>query len=323
MAGSVCSLPPARTWCTLGPMDASERTAHLETLKSTPARLKAALKGVPKKVLLWVPAPGKWSILEIVCHLRDMEKEAYLARYRRILEEETPSLPDIDGDILSLERDYRSQKLAEVLRDWTRLRRESLAVLRTVKGDQWTRRGVHETAGPLSMEDFLRRHAVGNDQAHLGQIDAIKARFDLLARLEKGPAALAEAVKGVDDEALRRRPAPGKWAIVEIACHLRDMERVYAERFTKVAHQDRPQLWMADNDSLAEGLRYREADLASVLKEFRRLRADTLVLLRALPHPVWQRTGVHPRRGVQTLEQLAAYLAVHDQSHLAMIREQR
>lgn len=304
-------------------MDANDRTAHLETLKSTPGRLKAALKGVPKKVLLWTPAPGKWSILEIVCHLRDMEKEAYLARYRRILDEETPSLPDIDGDILSLERDYRSQKLAEVLRDWTRLRRESLAVLRTVKGDQWSRRGVHETAGPLSMEDFLRRQAVGNDQAHLGQIDAIKARFDLFARLESGPAALAEAVRGVDDETLRRRPAPGKWAIVEIACHLRDTERVYAERFTKVAHQDRPQLWMADNDALAEGLRYRAADLAAVLKEFRRLRADTLVLLRALPHPVWQRTGVHPKRGVQTLEELASYLAVHDQSHLAKIRELR
>jgi hypothetical protein len=304
-------------------MDANDRAALLDTLKSTPARLKAALEGVPKKVVQWTPAPGKWSILEIVCHLRDMEKDAYLARYRRILAEDTPALPDIDGDVLSLERDYGSAKLSEVMRDWARLRKESLALLRTVKGDQWLRRGVHEVAGSLSMEDFLRRHAVGNDQAHLGQIDAIKARFDLLARLEAGPGALAEAVKGVDDERLRRRPAPGKWAIVEIACHLRDMERVYVERFTKVAHQDEPQLWMADNDALAEGLRYREADLAAVLKEFRRRRADTLVLLRALPHAVWQRTGVHPKRGVQTLEQLASYLAVHDQSHLGRIRELR
>src|SRR5271154_3331616 len=98
-------------------VDEQERKHCLEILRSTPARLKAVLKGVPKAVLLWTPAPGKWSILEIVCHLRDMERDAYLARYRRILAEDTPSLPDIDGDTLSLENDYRAQKVAEVVRD--------------------------------------------------------------------------------------------------------------------------------------------------------------------------------------------------------------
>jgi uncharacterized damage-inducible protein DinB len=304
-------------------MDANDRKALLETLKATPARLKAALKGVPRKLLLWTPAPGKWSIHEIVCHMRDMERDAYLTRYRRILAEDDPALPDIDGDAYALERDYRSLKLGEVVRDWGRLRRESLSLLRTVKGDQWSRRGTHETAGPLSVDDLLRRHAVGNDEAHLGQIDAIKRRFDLLGRLESGPATLAEAVRGLEGDALRRRPAPDKWSIVEIACHLRDIERVYAERFTKVAHQDRPHLWVSNNDRLAEALRYREADLPAVLKEFRRLRADTLVLLRALPHSVWQRTGVHAERGVQSLEQLAAHLAGHDDKHIAKIRSLR
>lgn len=304
-------------------MDANERKPLLDVLKSTPARLKAALKGVPKKVLRWAPAPGKWSIHEIVCHMRDMEREAYLARYRRILAEDDPALPDIDGDVYALERDYRSMKLGEVVRDWGRVRRENLSVLRTVQGDQWSRRGTHETAGPLSVDDLLRRHAVGNDEAHLGQIEAIKRRFDLLGRLESGPAALAEAVRGLDDDALRRRPAPGQWSILENACHLRDIEHVYTERFTKVAHQDRPHLWVSNNDRLAEALRYGEADLAAVLKEFRRLRADTFVLLRALPHSVWQRTGVHAERGVETLEQLATHLAGHDEKHIAKIRSLR
>jgi uncharacterized damage-inducible protein DinB len=304
-------------------MDESERRTHLATLKATPARLRAALKGVPRKLALWSPAPGKWSIQEIVCHMRDMESHAYLERYRRILAEDNPSLPDIDGDAWALEGDYRSLKLGEVVRDWTHLRRECLVLLRGVKGEQWRRAGTHETAGVLTMEDFLRRHAVGNDEAHLGQIDAIRRRFELLSRLEAGPPALAEASKGIDAETARRRPAPDKWSIVEIACHLRDAERVYAERFTKVAHQDRPSFWIPDNDRLAERLRYREADLASVVKDFRRLREDTLVLLRALPHPVWQRTGLHPRRGEETLETLAGHLADHDRGHIEKIRSFR
>ena len=63
-----------------------DRTSKLTTLTETPARLKAALKGVPQKLLLWTPGPGKWSILEIVAHMRDMERDAYLGRYRRILD---------------------------------------------------------------------------------------------------------------------------------------------------------------------------------------------------------------------------------------------
>ena len=60
-----------------------ERAALLHIVAETPARLRQALKGVPKKLLLWTPGPGKWSILEIVAHMRDMERDAYLTRYRR------------------------------------------------------------------------------------------------------------------------------------------------------------------------------------------------------------------------------------------------
>ncbi|MGB7622407.1 MAG: DinB family protein, partial [Terriglobia bacterium] len=64
-------------------MDVNERERYSEIVKQTPARLAATLKGVPKKLLLWTPSPGKWSIHEIVCHMRDMERDAYLARYHR------------------------------------------------------------------------------------------------------------------------------------------------------------------------------------------------------------------------------------------------
>jgi hypothetical protein len=301
------------------PLDEQERDRYLATLAATPARLKEALAGVPRRLLLWTPAPGKWSIQEIVCHMRDMEREAYLERYRRILAEDNPKLPDVDGDRCAIERGYRSMRLGDVVRDWSKLRKENLKLLKKVKGSQWERVGTHETAGPFSIEGFLRRHAVGNDEAHLGQIEAIQRRHKVLADLESGPVALAEATRGLSDEALRRRPAADKWSIVEIACHLRDIERVYAERFTRMAHQEKPTFWMLDNDGTAEGLRYREADLRGVLKEWKRLRDDTMVLLRALPHASWQRTGHHPKRGELTVEQLAGVLVGHDRNHLERI----
>jgi len=300
-------------------VEEQERKSRLEILRSTPARLKAALKGVPKAVLLWTPAPGKWSILEIVCHLRDMEQDAYLTRYRRILAEDTPSLPDIDGDACSLEHDYRSQKLSDVVRDWTRLRRESLKLLAGAKRADWERAGVHETAGRLTLADFLRRHAHGNDEAHLGQIEAIKRRHAVLARLGATPARLAAALRAFTPEALRRAPQAGKWSAIEVACHFRDIDRLYAERVSKAAFSDRPTFWMMDNARVAQALHYREADPAAVLKEHRRRREDLLTLLRALPHDAWQRTGLHPKRGELTIEALAAVIADHDDIHFGQI----
>ncbi len=300
-------------------MDENERKRYLEVLRATPLRLKAALKGVPKALLLWPPAPGKWSILEIVCHLRDMEKDAYLARYQRILAEVEPALPDVDGDAYSLEKDYRSQRLSEALRDWTRLRRESLKLLAGVKREQWDRSGIHAVAGRLTLADFVRRHAVGNDEAHLGQIDAIKRRYGVLGRLEAVPAGLAKALRAFSSEALRRPPQPGKWSAIEIACHLRDIDRLYAERVTKTAFSERPSYWMMDNARVSEQLKYREAEPGAVLKEHRRRREDLVSLLRSLPPPVWQRAGLHPKRGELTIEQLAVVIADHDDNHLRQI----
>jgi hypothetical protein len=131
-------------------MSDTERDANLEILRGTEAKLKAVLKEIPRAVVTWTPAPGKWSILEIVGHLRDMEKDAYLARYQRILSEEIPSLPDADGDKLSLENEYRSQKLSGLLREWSRLRRDSLRLLKKVRAADWNRAGIHETAGRLT-----------------------------------------------------------------------------------------------------------------------------------------------------------------------------
>ena len=51
----------------------------------------------------------------------------------------------------------------------------------------------HRSARPqlVRMHERHERHAVGNDTAHLAQIDAIKRRAALLERLSAAPAALA------------------------------------------------------------------------------------------------------------------------------------
>jgi hypothetical protein len=298
----------------------NDRPAHLKTLTETPARLKAALKGVPKKLLLWTPGPGKWSILEIVAHMRDMERDAYQTRYRRILSEENPALPDLDGDIIALRDDYRSMKLPELLKDWAKLRKENLRLLKSVKSAQWSRIGTHETAGALSMDDFLRRHAVGNDEAHLGQIEGITKRATVFEALDGTSKKLLALVKSFEDVALRRKPAPDKWSGMEVICHLRDIERLWADRLVKTAFTDKPVFYALDVDGFAVSNKYNEQDPGAAIKEFARMREDNLRLLRALPMTQWRRTGLHPKRGEITIEKIVEIMIDHDARHMEQIR---
>jgi DinB superfamily len=296
-----------------------ERAALLHILAETPARLKAALKGVPKKLLLWTPGPGKWSILEIVAHMRDMEREAYLTRYRRILAEDNPTLPDIDGDLLALREDYRSMKLPELMRDWVKLRKDSLKLLKSVKGARWERMGTHETAGPLSLDGLLGRHAVGNDEAHLGQIEGIKKRAAAFELLEAGPKKLADITRKLDDGLLRRKPAPDKWSAMEVVCHLRDVERLWADRIVKTAFSDKPAFYVLDFEAFVAKHGYNTQDRGAALKEFARLREDNLRLLRALPASQWKRTGLHPKRGEISVERIVEIMIGHDQGHFDQV----
>ena len=304
-------------------MEQAERERMIAIVRSTPDRLKAALAGVPKKLLLWRPAPGKWSIHEIVCHMRDAERLGYLHRYTKILAEDNPTFPDVDGDVLCQEGQYRRLTLREVLRDWRALRKESLVLLKKVKESQWTRIGTHATAGPMSLETVLQRQALGNDEAHLSQVEHIKKRWELLSKLQEASKALAALLRGVPDEALRRKPASEKWSMLEILCHLRDVEFLFVERYGMIANHDRPQLRMINNDEMAAKLHYNEDDPALVLREFQALRIETVALLSALAQQSWERVGLHPKRGEFSIAANAVMHVAHDGSHLDRLRALR
>ena len=304
-------------------MEQAERDGLLAVVRSTPDRLKATLAGVSKKLLMWRPTPGKWSIHEIVCHMRDAERLGYLHRYTEILAKDNPTFPDVDGDALALERQYRRLNLREVLRDWRAARKECLAVLKKVKGTQWTRMGTHETAGPMSLETVLQRQALGNDEAHLVQIENIKTRWDMLSRLQETPKAVAALFRGASEAVVRRKPAPETWSMLEVLCHLRDVEQLFVERYGKIANRDRPQLRMIDQDALAAKLRYNEDDPAVALREFQAFRAETVALLSALAQQSWERVGLHPKRGDYSIAANAVMHVAHDANHLARLRALR
>jgi hypothetical protein len=130
-------------------------------------------------------------------------------------------------------------------------------------------------------------------------------------------------LRGVPDEVLRRKPVPEKWSMLEIACHLRDVERLFLERYAKMANHDRPALRMINQDELAVALKYNQDEPAAAIRKFQALRAETVALLSALAHQSWQRIGLHPKRGEFSIDAQVGIHVNHDANHLNQIRALR
>jgi hypothetical protein len=90
--------------------------------------------------------------------------------------------------------------------------------------------------------------------------DAGSARRDH-KDLRATPLVLRTLVNGVDDGRLRRRPAPGEWAIIEVVAHLADAEERALSRVRRMLAEEDPQLEPFDQEALAEQRCYFDLDL--------------------------------------------------------------
>src|SRR5262245_6033421 len=156
-----------------GKMDQRDKDRLLWNLKSLPNELDDLLNGLDEETLRWRPIPNKWSLKEIMCHLRDMERLAYLARYRRILTEDNPLMENVDQDRLAVESDYINQDARAALDEIKRSRWEPIKTLGSAPTENWSRSGTHSTDGPMTLEQLVIRQIKGNDLNHLVQMKDI------------------------------------------------------------------------------------------------------------------------------------------------------
>jgi uncharacterized damage-inducible protein DinB len=154
-------------------MDQREKDRLLNNLRSLPNEVTDLLSDLDEEMLRWRPIPNKWSIKEIVCHLRDMERLAYLARYQKIVSEENPYLENVDQNRLAYENDYINQNTSEALEEFKKLRAETVQTLGEVPLEDWARSGVHQTDGHLTITQLVNRQINGNDINHLTQMKDI------------------------------------------------------------------------------------------------------------------------------------------------------
>ena len=115
------------------------------------------------------PAAGEWAPVEIVCHLRDVEKEVNLPRLAAFSAAESPHLAALDTDAWADERDYLSQSGPEALSDFLEARVALLQELEILTENEWGRPALHSLLGPTSLLELMGI-TTDHDLLHLAQI---------------------------------------------------------------------------------------------------------------------------------------------------------
>jgi hypothetical protein len=131
---------------------------------------------------------------------------------------------------------------------------------------------------------------------------------------------LARLIKGVPAGKLKKRPAPGKWSVVEILAHLADTEIVAGWRMRLILGSPGTPILGFDQDSWADAGRYSKRDPRKSLEQFRAFREANLSLLKSLKPEQWKHHGVHSERGVETIEHISRMFAGHDVNHIKQIQ---
>ena len=150
----------------------SEARAELARL---PGVLATLLGGLDAAAWRERPAPGEWSPVEIVCHLRDEETEDFGARVRVVVEGGS-EFTAIDPERWAQERRYRDADGAQALAAFAARRAASLDFLASVTAERLHRAVSRQGSGALSGLDLLAAW-VTHDRLHLVQLAATLARL--------------------------------------------------------------------------------------------------------------------------------------------------
>jgi uncharacterized damage-inducible protein DinB len=144
----------------------------VEAMAEAPDRLRRALRGLTEKQLATRPAPGKWTIKEILAHLADGEV-ILGSRYRFIAAHDRPPIQSYEQDLFAAKLGALNAKGADLVDDFAMVRAANLGLLERLPAGAWKRVGLHEERGEESIWKLVCLYA-GHDRHHIAQVETIR-----------------------------------------------------------------------------------------------------------------------------------------------------
>jgi hypothetical protein len=147
----------------------------LERYRRGAELLAVVLTGVYGEEEDFAPAPGKWSVRQIVAHLADAEMVG-AHRFRQVIAEDNPTLIAYNQDAWTANLDYARRKPKQSLETFRRIRAENYELLKGLPESAFERAGNHSENGRMTLRQLLEGYA-GHAETHARQLQEIRELY--------------------------------------------------------------------------------------------------------------------------------------------------
>ena len=143
------------------------KTLYAELVNST-EMIRALLAGITQEEAQVKPTAESWSILEVTCHLYDLEREDFREHLDFILHRQNEEYHAIDPQRWVTERKYNEHNFAEMQDRFFAERKKSLDWLQEISESDWDTTYTSEY-GSLSAGEMFASW-IAHDNLHLRQL---------------------------------------------------------------------------------------------------------------------------------------------------------
>ena len=148
------------------------RERHISAMRLSIAVLDHILAGVPdEKARRLRDGADGWSVIEILCHLRDFD-EIFYRRAQMMVTEDQPQLPGYDHEAMAIEGGYQRETLVDALGVLKTSRQRFIGFFEALTPAQWERGGAHPERDSFSMTDAVMQVGL-HDLDHLEQLTRV------------------------------------------------------------------------------------------------------------------------------------------------------
>ncbi len=150
-------------------MTNSERQKKIESYGQAFELLDEAVKRIPKEAWHHRPAPGRWTIQEIIIHITDSEVNSFV-RCRRFIAEPGKDLMAYDENQWAKALNYAGQSTEIALELFRWLRLACYELIQTVPEEVWGHENYHPENGLMTMDEWLDTYE-SHVPDHLAQME--------------------------------------------------------------------------------------------------------------------------------------------------------
>ncbi len=138
------------------------------TLQSTPAAFDTFSRSLPDEAWSHRPAESEWSLVEILAHLRDVDREVNFGRISQTIRGENPFLPGANTDPWVRERNYAAEPARAALEGFFQSRTNLLELIDGATKRELAQPARHAIFGPTTLKELLGFIAT-HDRTHIRQ----------------------------------------------------------------------------------------------------------------------------------------------------------